>query len=93
MVHNDELIVLDGTRIHILDLQGKFLKEFQISSSGELAKGPAPGLFMDAENRIYVSDPRTGIIRMYDHDGRLPARVRAARHQARGIQCTGRHVG
>ena len=93
LVHNDELIVLDGTRIHILDLQGKFLKEFKISSSDDLPKSPAPGLFMDAENRIYVSDPGSGMVRVYDHDGGFLQRVRAARHRSRGIQCTGRHVG
>lgn len=71
LVHNDELIVLDDTRVHILDLHGKFLKEFKISFSADLAKGPPPGVFMDADNRIYVSDPGSGTIRMYDHDGKF----------------------
>ncbi len=71
VVHNDEVIVLDATRIHILDLQGKFLKEFKISKSIDSGKGPEPGLFMDVENRIYVSDPGNGMIRMYNHDGQF----------------------
>jgi DNA-binding beta-propeller fold protein YncE len=71
LVHNDELIVLDATRIHILDLQGKFLGEFNISSSDNPLKGPAPGLFEDAENRIYISDPGSGTVRVYNHDGQF----------------------
>ncbi len=70
LVHNDELIVLDSTRIHVLDLQGKFLKEFKISNGTDLHKG-TPGVFMDIENRIYVNDPGTGTVRMYNHDGQL----------------------
>lgn len=70
-VHNDELIVLDGTRVHILNLQGRFLKEFRILSSGVLPAGPTPGLFMDNENHIYVGDPGSGTIRVYNHDGLL----------------------
>lgn len=71
LVHNDELVVLDGERVHILDLQGNFLKEFRVSRSGDLAKGPVPGMFMDAENRIYVSDPGSGIVRVYNHEGQF----------------------
>ncbi len=71
LVHNDELIVLDGTRIHTLDLQGKFLNEFRISSSITSRPDATPGLFMDSDNRIYVSDPGTGTIRMYNHDGQF----------------------
>lgn len=71
VVHNDELIVLDATRVHILDLQGKFLKEFKISSSTDSRKDARPGLFMDAENHIYVSDPGSGMVRTYNHDGQF----------------------
>jgi DNA-binding beta-propeller fold protein YncE len=71
MVHNDEVIVLDSARIHILDLQGKFLKEFKVSNSAILPKAPTPGLFMDAANRIYVSDPVRGVVRMYTHEGQF----------------------
>jgi DNA-binding beta-propeller fold protein YncE len=71
LVHNDELIVLDSTRIHILNLQGKFLKEFKITNSADFQKGPFPGIFMDAENHIYVSDPGSGTVREYSHDGQL----------------------
>jgi sugar lactone lactonase YvrE len=67
-VHNDELLVLDSTRVQILDLQGNFLKEFKVSSGG-LPNGPSPGLFMDDKNHIYISDPGSGIVRVYDHDG------------------------
>ena len=68
LVHNDELIVLDGRRIHVLDLQGRFLKEFRISNRADFRPG---GLFMDIENRIYVSDSGSSTVRMYDHDGRF----------------------
>jgi DNA-binding beta-propeller fold protein YncE len=71
LVHNDELVVLDATRIHILTLQGKFLKEFKVTNSADWNDGPVPGLFMDAENHIYVSDPSSGMIREYSHDGQL----------------------
>jgi DNA-binding beta-propeller fold protein YncE len=71
LVHNDELIVLDGRRVRILDLQGKFLKEFRILSSDGQPASPAPGLFVDAKNRIYVSDPGGGIVRVYNHDGQF----------------------
>lgn len=71
LIHNDELIVLDATRIHIFDLQGKFLEEFKVLSSADLHKDSVPGLFMDAENRIYISDPRSGTIRMHSHDGQF----------------------
>jgi len=69
LVHNDELVVLDSTRVHILDLQGRFLKEFKISNDASLSNGPTAGLFMDDEDRIYVSDPGSGNIRVYSHDG------------------------
>jgi DNA-binding beta-propeller fold protein YncE len=71
IVHNDELIVLDERRIHILDLQGKFLKEFKISKNDDQPANPAPGLFVDADNLIYVSDPGSGNVRVYNHDGQL----------------------
>jgi DNA-binding beta-propeller fold protein YncE len=72
LIHNNELLVLDSTRVHILNLQGKFLKEFKIANSTDSRdKGPAPGLFMDAENHIYVSDPGSGIVREYTHEGQL----------------------
>ncbi len=71
LVHNDEVIVLDETRIHVLDLQGKFLREFKITKNADLSKWPAPGLFMDSESDIYVSDPGNGLVRMYNHDGQF----------------------
>lgn len=71
LVHNDELIVLDLPRIHILNLQGEFLKEFKITNSANLRDGPDPGVFMDAENHIYISDPGGGTVREYSHDGQL----------------------
>lgn len=71
LVNNDELIVLDATRIHILTLQGKFVKEFKITNSVDWHTGPVPGLFVDSQNHIYVSDPGSGTIREYDHDGQL----------------------
>ena len=71
LVHNDELIVLDATRIHILTLQGKFLKEFKITNSADWRAGPSPGLFTDAQNHIYLSDPGSGTVREYSHDGQL----------------------
>ena len=71
LIHNDEVLVLDGARVHILDLQGKFLKEFKISDSTEIHRGLAPGLFMDSENHIYVSDSGSGTVRMYNHDGQF----------------------
>ena len=67
LVHNDEVVVLDAMRIHILDLQGKFLKEFKIQNGVDSRKG----LFMDVDNRIYVSDPGSGTVQMYDHDGKF----------------------
>jgi hypothetical protein len=70
MIHKDELIVLDSTRIHILTLSGQFLKEFKVAASAESAKGRIPGLFMDADNHIFVSDPATGVVREYDQDGK-----------------------
>ena len=71
LVHNNELLVLDSTRVHILDLQGKFLKEFKIPSSASLPNQPSPGLFMDEDNRIYISDPGSGTVRVYNHDGQF----------------------
>lgn len=71
LVHNDELVVLDASRIHFLTLQGKFLNEFKISTSADWRAGPMPGLFMDAENHIYVSDSGSGTVREYSHDGQL----------------------
>jgi DNA-binding beta-propeller fold protein YncE len=71
LVHNDELVVVDSTRVHILTLQGKFLKEFKIANSADWRAGLVPGLFMDAENHIYVSDPGSGTVREYNHDGKL----------------------
>jgi len=71
LVHNDELIVLDATRIHILDLRGKFLKEFSIPSCADLHIGPSPGLLVDEENHIYVSVPGSGTVRMYNHEGQF----------------------
>jgi sugar lactone lactonase YvrE len=71
LVHNDELVVLDASRIHILTLQGKFLHEFKITNSADWRAGPAPGLFMDDENHIYVSDSGSGTVRQYSHDGQL----------------------
>lgn len=71
VVHNDELVVLDATRIHILTLDGKFLHEFKVTSRAEWRSGPFPGLFLDAENHIYVSDPGSETVREYDHDGQL----------------------
>ena len=71
LVHNDELLVLDATRIHILDLKGNFLKEFRIPNSSSSSNGPNPGLFMDDENRIYVSDPGGGNVSVYNHDGQF----------------------
>jgi DNA-binding beta-propeller fold protein YncE len=71
LIHNNELVVLDATRVHILDLRGMFLKEFKIPASAGLPDAPSPGLFMDDENRIYVSDPGRGIIRVYNHDGQF----------------------
>jgi len=70
LLHNDELVVLDSTRVHILDLQGKFLGEFKIAI-GARAKDSDPGLFMDDQNRIYVSDPGSGSVRVYTHDGQF----------------------
>lgn len=69
LVHNGEVVVLDSKRIHILDLQGNSLKEFQITNSVDYDEGPLPGLFMDAENHIFVSDSGSGTIREYSHDG------------------------
>ncbi len=71
LVHNDELVVLDASRIHILTLQGKFLNEFKVTNGADWRVGPVPGLFMDPENHIYVSDPGSGIVREYGHDGQL----------------------
>jgi hypothetical protein len=71
LVHNDEVVVLDSKRIHILDLQGNVLKEFQITSSADYRKGPLPGLFMDAENHIFLSNPGSGTVQEYSHDGQL----------------------
>jgi len=71
LIHNDEVVVLDATRIHILTLQGKFLNEFKITYSADWHTGPVPGLFMDAENHIFVSDPGHGMVRQYSHDGQL----------------------
>ena len=68
LVHKDELIVLDGRRIHVLDLQGRFLKEFRISNRADFRTG---GLFMDLEDHIYVSDSGGSTVRMYDHDGQF----------------------
>jgi DNA-binding beta-propeller fold protein YncE len=71
LVHNNELIVVDATRVHILNLQGEFLKEFAIQNSADFLKGQVRGLFADADNHIYVSDPASGMIREYSHDGTL----------------------
>lgn len=71
LVHDDELIVLDATRIHLFDLHGKFLKEFKLSNDADLHAGTPPGLFMDAENHIYISSPGAGMVRMYNHDGQF----------------------
>ena len=71
LVHNGELIVLDAERIHILDLQGKFLSEFKVANSADWRQGPLSGLFMDAGNHIFVSDPSSETVREYSHDGQL----------------------
>jgi sugar lactone lactonase YvrE len=71
LVHNDELVVLDATRIHILTLQGKFLTEFKVTNSADWRKGQIPGLFVDAEGHICVTDPGSGTIREYSREGQF----------------------
>jgi len=71
LVHNNELVVRDAARIHILDLQGKVLKEFPVPANPEQSKRPVPGLFMDKENHIFVGDAATMTVLEYSHDGKL----------------------
>jgi DNA-binding beta-propeller fold protein YncE len=71
LIHDDELIVLDATRVQIFDLMGKFQEEFEISNCTDLSEDPPPGLFMDSANRIYVSDPGGGTVQVYSHEGRF----------------------
>ena len=71
LVHNEEVVVLDSKRIHILDLQGNFIREFPVKNGAEYGKGPLPGLFMDPENHIFLSDPVSGTVQEYSHDGQL----------------------
>ncbi len=71
VIHNNELIVLDNTRIQIFDLQGKFLNEISISTSTDRRSNAAPGLCVDMEGNFYVSDPGAGMVRVYRHDGRF----------------------
>jgi DNA-binding beta-propeller fold protein YncE len=71
VVAKGELIVLDATRIQILDLNGKFLKEISIAGNTELPSGAAPGLCVDVDGNVYVSNPEKGGVRVYNHGGQL----------------------
>lgn len=72
-VHNDEIFILDayGVRLQILDLQGKFRKQFFVSSQVNALGRAAPGLCVDDDGNIYVTDTVRGTVRAYNHNGKL----------------------
>jgi DNA-binding beta-propeller fold protein YncE len=71
VVANNEVIVLDrgGSRIQVLDLGGKLLRQF--STSPEPASAPAQGMGLaaDGEGNIYVSNLRDSAVFIFDRNG------------------------
>ncbi len=72
-VHNDEIFVLDanGIRLQVLDSRGNFRKQFFVSSQVNVPGGAAPGVCVDDDGNIYVTDTSRGTVRAYDHSGIL----------------------
>lgn len=73
IVHNDQVFVLDanGARLQIFDLQGKFRKQFFVSSQVVAPGRFAPSLCIDNDDNIYVTDIVRGTVRVYNDDGKL----------------------
>ena len=69
----DEFVVLDsaGSRVQILDLQGKPLRQFGIRNFAGQKNVPEMGLGVASDGNIYVSNLDNSTIRVYDHEGRL----------------------
>ena len=70
LVHHGQIVVLDSASIHIFDLQGIPLKTFPVSNGADWRGAAIPGLFMDSEDHLYLTDRANDIVREYDRDGR-----------------------
>lgn len=75
-VNNDELMVLDSrnVRVQILDLHGKFRRQFKLIGNNNQALGPPTGMGVDREGRIYVADGFPDSIQVFSEDGQFLCR-------------------
>lgn len=66
VTHEDEILVLDSgnSRLQILDQQGRFRREIQLSNVGHGA-----GLAVDEAGNIYLTDPELNNFQAFSRDG------------------------
>jgi hypothetical protein len=65
------LFGFDSVGIHIFDLQGNLMKKFRVSNGADWRGAPLPGLFMDSEDHLYISDRASDMVLEYDREGQL----------------------
>jgi hypothetical protein len=63
-----EIFVLDvgNSRVQIVDQRGQFKREIRLANVDNRA-----GLAVDAEGKVYITDPEIEHLQAFDHDGRL----------------------
>ena len=72
VLDGNELFVLDdfGSRVQIVDLQGRVLRQLQTPNDNASPPDHA-GLAIDSGGNIYISDEVQGIVRVYNPEGKL----------------------
>jgi DNA-binding beta-propeller fold protein YncE len=68
VIRGGEVFVLGGSKVTILDLEGRPLKEVAVMEGG--IGGPT-GLAIDSSGNLFVSDPAAGSIHAFDRSGAL----------------------
>ena len=68
VIRGGEAFVLGGSKITILDLDGRPQKEIAVM---EGSYGGPDGLAVDSSGNLFVSDPAAGSIHAFDHNGAL----------------------